>query len=229
MKYFKYVVVCVLMLFVFKCNVYASSVSVKSSSNSIYRGDTVTVTATVSADSGIFTLSGSVYCSGAGVSNGIDLTIKDDYETTNRSISRSVKLTPNASGTIICKSDNVKIRELAKESEYTLDNTSVTITVKNRETTNGKSNGNGGTNEQKTTGGTTADRKEYDSDNTLKSLSVDSYKISPDFNKDTLEYKLEVDETVEKINIKASSNSSKAEVRGVGEKNLTLFSIEEGD
>ena len=221
MKYFKYVVVCVLMLFVFKCNVYASSVSVKSSSNSIYRGDTVTVTATVSADSGIFTLSGSVYCSGAGVSNGIDLTIKDDYETTNRSISRSIKLTPNASGTIICKSDNVKIRELAKESEYTLDNTSVTITVKNRETTNGKSNGNGGTNEQKTTGGTTADRKEYDSDNTLKSLSVDSYKISPDFNKDTLEYKLEVDETVEKINIKASPNSSKAEIRGVGEKNLT--------
>ena len=223
MKYFKYVIVSTLMLFGFQCNVYASSVSVKSSSNSIYRGDTVTVTATVSADSGIFTLNGSVYCNGAGVSNGIDLTIKDDYETTNRSITRSIKLTPNASGTIVCKSDNVKIRELSKESEYTLDNDSVTITVKNRETTNGKSNGNssGSANDQKTTGGTTADKKEYDSDNTLKSLSVDNYKITPDFNKDTTEYKLDVDESVEKINVKASPNSNKAEVKGVSEKNLT--------
>ena len=60
----------------------------------------------------------------------------------------------------------------------------------------------------------------FDQEN-LKVNTIENYKINPNFNKDTTEYKLEVDESVEKVNIKATATSDKAEVIGVGEKNLT--------
>ena len=206
-----------LLVFVLPKNVFAASVSVKASSNTIYRGDSVTITATVSADAGIYTTTGSVYCSGAGVNTGIDLKY-EDMNTANKSFSKTLKITPTSSGAVTCKTSGVKIRELSKESEYGLSDSSVTINVKNKEAAPSNNNGNSNSNN---TGGTTADKKEYDSDNTLKSLEVEGYKLTPEFKKDVLEYKLEVDESVEKVNVKAVTSSDKAEVSGGGEKKLT--------
>lgn len=220
MNKLKYIIFGMFLLFMFHTNVYASSVSVKASNGTIYRGETVTITATVSADSGIYTVSGSVYCSGAGVNQGIELSY-EDMNTASKSLTRSVKITPSSSGTVTCKSADVKIRELAKESEYSIGSSSVIVTVKNRESSSGTKNNSSSNNNSNSGGGTTADKKEYDSDNTLKSLEIVNYKLDPSFNKDTVEYKLEVDESVEKINVKAVANSDKAEVKGVGEKNLT--------
>lgn len=200
----------IISLFIFENKVNASAISLRSSSSTVNRGNSVTVTATISAGSGIYTASGSVYCSGAGVGNGLDLTY-EDLNTSSKSLSRSVKLSPSSSGTITCKTQNVKIRELAKDEEYKLSDTSITITVTN----NNSSGGTGTSNE------TAEDIKEKSSDNTLSDLSVDGYDIEPKFNKDTLEYKLTVDEKVEKINVKAKTNDSKAEVKGIGEVNLS--------
>ncbi|MBQ6495391.1 MAG: cadherin-like beta sandwich domain-containing protein [Bacilli bacterium] len=201
----------ILFLFItLKNNAYASSVTIKSSNSTINKGNQVTITATISADSGIYTAAGSIYCSGAGVGNGIDLTY-EDLNTANKSLTRSVKVVPTSSGTITCKTQNVRLRELAKDGEYSLKDESITITVTN----NNSSGGTGTTNETKNS------IKEKSSDNTLSNLSVEGYEISPKFNKDTLEYILEVNEDVEKISIKGTTNDKSAEIKGTGEITLT--------
>ena len=60
----------------------------------------------------------------------------------------------------------------------------------------------------------------YSDDATLRSLSVDGYDISPAFDKQTYEYSLDVENTVEKVNIVANKNNSNARVEGAGEKEL---------
>ena len=72
----------------------------------------------------------------------------------------------------------------------------------------------------KPSGGTTANKKEYSSDNNLKSLRIDGYEFEPVFNKDVVEYRLTVDQSVEKINVSGEVNDSKARVNGLGEKSL---------
>ena len=57
-------------------------------------------------------------------------------------------------------------------------------------------------------------------DNTLKSLSIDSYELSPKFDKNTTEYNVEVPSGVEKISIDAEKNDTKAKVTGIGDINV---------
>lgn len=59
--------------------------------------------------------------------------------------------------------------------------------------------------------------------NTLNSLSVEGYSISPSFNKSTLNYTLNVSSDVSKVKIKASKTSSKSTfVSGYGERDVSL-------
>lgn len=60
----------------------------------------------------------------------------------------------------------------------------------------------------------------YSKNNYLKSLSVEGYDLTPKFDKETLEYSLELDSTVEKINVSASVDDKTASVTGTGEKEL---------
>ena len=134
--------------------------------------------------------------------------------------SYTINWTARNTGTYNCTVSNLQIGLLENPSEFTTASVAQkTITVAGN-TTNNKSNNNNN-NDKKANSGTTAEKKEYDSDNNLKNLEIENYKISPAFNKDTTEYKLEVDESVEKINVKATKSSEKAEIDGIGEKNLT--------
>lgn len=56
----------------------------------------------------------------------------------------------------------------------------------------------------------------YSKNNNLKSLSVTGYELSPAFDKDTLEYSLEVPDDVTSVEVKASVADSTASVRGTG-------------
>lgn len=56
----------------------------------------------------------------------------------------------------------------------------------------------------------------YSTNNNLSSLSVEGYDISPAFNKDTLEYTVELPNGTESINVKASKADNKSTVSGVG-------------
>ena len=60
----------------------------------------------------------------------------------------------------------------------------------------------------------------YSKDNYLKSLSIDGLKLSPSFNKNTLEYTAEAGANTTSINIKATANDSRSSVSGKGKHNV---------
>lgn len=60
----------------------------------------------------------------------------------------------------------------------------------------------------------------YSKDNYLKSLKVEGHELDKTFNKDTLEYNLEVENEVSEINVNASVNDSKSKLNGTGKKTL---------
>lgn len=60
----------------------------------------------------------------------------------------------------------------------------------------------------------------YSSNNFLSSLSIEGYELEPSFKKDTLEYNLELENEIEKLNVLAKKEDSKATISGLGEKNV---------
>jgi len=61
----------------------------------------------------------------------------------------------------------------------------------------------------------------YSKDNTLKSLIVEGYKLSPAFDKNTTNYKLDVNNDVTSLKVSAQVNDSRARVNGVGTINVS--------
>lgn len=59
--------------------------------------------------------------------------------------------------------------------------------------------------------------KVYDKNNYLTNLNIEGYTLSPSFNKDTLEYEVELEPGTEKININAALESKKSKLKGIGE------------
>lgn len=190
---FKLILFLMIMFLSFNMVAYASSVSIKASSTSVTKGNSVTVTAVISADSGIYTTEGTLSCSGAGVSKSADLSFEDlNTEYTSKSFSFTIK--PTSAGTVSCSTTNVNIRELKEASRYALSNASLNITVKEPAYISPKT---------------------YSSNNYLKSLEVEGYSF--DFNKETMEYSIEVPNNTEKVNIKAVKEDSGAKISGDGE------------
>ena len=67
------------------------------------------------------------------------------------------------------------------------------------------------------------EKVEKSSNNYLKSLSIDNATISPEFNKDTLEYSASINSDNDtKININASAVDGKSSISGTGSQNATL-------
>ena len=62
----------------------------------------------------------------------------------------------------------------------------------------------------------------YSKDNNLKGLSVEGYEITPVFNKDTLEYSVNVPEGTTSINIIATKNDNTATITGDGPKEVSM-------
>lgn len=61
----------------------------------------------------------------------------------------------------------------------------------------------------------------YSKDNTLKNLEVSGYKLSPSFNKNTTNYTIDLDSTIESIKINATRNDSRASITGTGTKKVS--------
>ena len=59
--------------------------------------------------------------------------------------------------------------------------------------------------------------REKSTNNNLKELSVEGYSLSPEFNKDTLEYTVELEPSVEKVKVNATKEDSYASMNGGGE------------
>ena len=67
MKSINKLILVIILILIPKNNVYASSIKITSSKDTINIGESVTVTATITADSDIMSSEGSVYCTGAGI------------------------------------------------------------------------------------------------------------------------------------------------------------------
>lgn len=59
--------------------------------------------------------------------------------------------------------------------------------------------------------------KVYDKNNYLTNLNIEGYTLSPIFNKETLEYEVELEPGTEKVNVNATLESKKAKLKGIGE------------
>lgn len=201
MKCIRYIFVTLTSFVLFSAGVEAASVSIKSNYYTITKGGSVTVTATVSSDSPIVSIEGTLMCKGAGASTGVSMEF-DDVSNSLYSKSYSSTIKSTSSGTITCTVSGARITSMASDSWQNISDKSISITVKEP---------------------AYVPPKTYSSNNYLKVLEVEGYAISPEFNKDTLEYSVEVPNGTEIVNIVGSTEDSKASVSGTGE-----ISVNEG-
>lgn len=193
MKKMKYLLFLLMILVIPKYYVDAASVSVSSTSSSIVKGNRVTVTVTISDNEAIFFTEGNLNCSGAGVDGGINL----NFDNTDRNIkskSFSYSMNPSEVGKVTCKTNNVKYTGGSSGGWTNLGDKSITINV--------------------------VKPRDKSDNNDLSNLWVDGYSLSPEFNKDILEYSVNLDSNVEKININANKEDNYANVDGTGEKEV---------
>ena len=208
-------------LFVPKIYVNAASASanIKLSTSNTVVGNSGTATLTITSDSPIAQVWGTFSCGALGKQ---DLS----YSATSspgKSKSYTISWKASKTGTYTCEVTGLEVGILDGSDTGAWPNVSVSPkTIKVVAATPKPSTG-GGSNSGSTgsSGGTTADKKEYSKDNDLKSLSVEGYGLIPNFDKNILEYKLTLDQSVEKVKINASANDSKAKVNGTGEFNLS--------
>ena len=196
MKRIKYVLI-IFILFLFPIYVDAASVSIKSSSSTIVKGGSVTVTATISDSKAIFFTEGTLSCSGAGVSKSASMSW-DNTDNSKKSKSFSISVTANSLGTITCKTSGARFTGGSSSGWINLSSKPITINV--------------------------VKPREKSTNNNLKSLEVVGYTLSPAFNKNTLEYTVNLESNVETIKINASKEDGYATISGIGEKK-----VEEGD
>ncbi len=195
MKRIKKIILVMLCIFIYVNKVDAASLSVKTGSSSITKGSSVVITTTVSASSPIVSIEGSLSCSGAGVSGGIDLRFDDSSNSVyTKTYTYTVKST--TAGTISCSTSGVRLTEMASGNWVNLTDDSVKITVNNPPVIT---------------------PKVYSANNYLISLSVDGYELNKTFDKETLEYTVEVPNGTEKVVVNAKTENSNASVKGSGE------------
>lgn len=195
----------ILLMFLVNCfilgntNCFAASASIKSSANSITKGNKVTITVTVSADSPLVSIEGTLKCSGSGASEGLDLRF-DDSSNSLYSKTYTYSVTPTSAGTLTCYTEGVRLTEMNKDTWQNVSDKQVSITVNNP---------------------VVIAPKEYSSNNYLSSLSIEGYELDKTFDKEVLEYNVELPNGTEKITVNAKVENSNAKVNGAGEIEVT--------
>lgn len=191
----------------------AASVSISSNKSSVIVGNTVTFTVTINGGGVIGQAYGSVKASSnltllAG-SSGTSISYYNGNNDQTKTLTYTYKYKANASGTASITVSGVEVGILETGNFETVSTQSKNISIVKSSSSGSSSNG------------TTSNKKEYSKNNNLSSISIEGYELEPKFNKDTTEYKLTVDESVEKIKIDAKVEDNKAAVTGAGEINLS--------
>ncbi len=205
MKNIKYLLSTILCFMLCTSNVFAYTFEVTTTSSSVTVGNTITLNISVGDAAGKFSISSSdnSIVSVSKTSTWIDNTSDSVTLTGNKAGNATIYIT--ASDVTTYGGDNVNITK------------SVQITVNPQPvvTDNPPSNNNNN-------GGTTyVPAKKKSSNNFLSSLTVDGYELSEPFDKEKLEYYLEVPALTEKIKINAQLADSSSSVTGLGEVTLT--------
>ena len=194
--------------------VYAATASIASNKKNMTVGDTATITVKINAASWNLNVSGAVSKGIADVSS----------DGNNVSKSSTVSFKPSKAGTYTVKlSGDVTDGSTMKASNVS---DSVTISVKNKSTSDENKKDESKSNTTKnTTSNTTQEKSSAETTvsniATLKNLGITpkEYDFST-FKPGTMSYTLKVPNETEKINIYASATSSKATISGTGAKTL---------
>lgn len=208
MKKVSYLLISVISFFALCSEVFASSnISMTKSSSSVTAGNSVTITLTINATSPLFSIEGTMKCSGAGTNASVNLNW-DDMSNSIKSKSYSLKVTPTSAGTITCSTSNARATDMASNSWQNLSaSTSVSVAAKPVYNT-----------QKPTNSGTVTPKSSV---NYLKSLEIEDKEISPKFNKETSDYLVELEAGTTSINVKAAAEHNKAKVTGAGTINVS--------
>ena len=183
-------------------NAASAKITVRANTNNIKIGQTVKITYKISSSTPLgawdyqlttpsnFSLEG---CNNDWLAHQIGFIYNNN--TKSASVTCTFKATKNGKGTF-----SVKNYEVDAFDEHTMGTTvtSTTVTVASS------------TKEETTS-------KEYSSNNKLKSLSIEGYKLDPSFKSNTTTYSVELENNIDKIKIKATKEDSKASISGDGE------------
>ena len=182
-------------------DVYAASARVKLTTNTenVSLGNTFTVTVLVAEDGGKL---GSFEYQISHDSSFLALESGEEYQAdvgdgNSSTKAYTLKYKAIANGSTTIKVTSSRILDFNTEKEVESSKGSLTINI--------GTTGNNSKTENKS------------SDNSLKSLTVEGMKLTPEFSKDTLEYSLDLSNDTKKITIKAEKNDEKATVSGDGE------------
>lgn len=194
-------IIILLILSILPINVLAASGSIKASTSStkVTLNNTVSVTIKVNSTDilGSWQFNVSYDKSKLSLQSG-DTTVvgynNDGSNIKNKSYTYKFKAIATGSATISV--DNAKIADYETEAYISTTTSNLTLSIKEPVIIN------------------------YSSDNNLKSLKIDGFEISPEFNKSTLNYSATVTPNTTKIKISAETNDSKAKVSGTGEKEV---------
>ena len=188
-----------LVLLLLPLNVFAASGSIKASASSskVTLNNSVTVTVKVSSSDtlGSWQFNISYDKKRLSLVSG-DTSIVGYGDGTYKSKSYTYKFKAISTGSATISVDNAKIVDWDSEQAISTSAGDLTLTIKEPVVIN------------------------YSSDNNLKSLSVEGFTISPEFNKSTLEYSATLDANTTKVKINATVNDSKAKLSGTGEKEV---------
>lgn len=181
-------------------NAHALSASLScSSSGSVTMGNTITVTIRGNASESAYWQGGLSYDSSKLQLISGNVSAFTDNSTASPSFTYKFKAI--GLGSAYVKMSGMNVSDSAGNSEITVSSSNCNINVVNPAPVTPKN-----------------------SDNNLKSLSVEGATLSPEFNKDTLEYSVTLTSDTTKVKVNAEKNDSKASVSGTGE-----IEVKEGD
>lgn len=129
-----------------------------------------------------------------------------------QNFSRTVTYKAGNPGTASFTADGV---DAASDIEEINSSDTCTVTIVAANSSNSNNN-----NKPKTNNNNKKPDPNKSSNNNLKSITIEGVELSPEFNKDTLEYSAVVEGDIEKITVNAEAEDSKSNIDGLGEKDL---------
>ena len=210
---FSSLLIVIMMTFVLNLN--AATVSMYATKSNMNIGET----STVIVDGG--GVAGNITISSSNPSVVSIVSVSSNWIENNK-ITVTVKANAVGSSSILA---NGKVANLSNSEDESDVNKSVSITVKEKEVINNNNNSNNNNQSNNTVASNTQNNNSNanntkSSNNYLKSLQVSEEGLTPDFNRNKLNYSLSVGEKVTSINVTAVPEDSKAKVYVSGNKEL---------
>lgn len=198
-KIYKYISIVLFSFILMINNVYASSLNVSSTSNTVTVGNTITITLVGNGITGKVSIKSSDTSIATVSESSVWIENNTKYITVSTKKAGSVSFVITASD---CADSNTGASYTATKQIY--------LTVKQKQTNTSSNNSSTSKNNNYTT-------KPKSTNSYLSNISIDGLELDKKFDKEVLEYTVKVPVKTEKIKINAQLDDSSASVKGTGE------------